>query len=1005
MPGRSRSQFGRAISVCLTLILVTRCAVVDAQWVKTAGRPTVPETVAKTLTPPPATDPSLPAYALGIDLNPENHRVTVEQVVRWTNPGPAPTDRLVFQVVSNNRPDAKTIEIGKRTLESLRVDPRTALDEQGGRFHLDSARLDDQTLNWSFDPEEDTHLTVMLPIPVQPGQAVSVTLHYWIDLPEVQGRLGTHKGVTNLLNWYPVLTVYGTDGWGPVPYVAWHQPWLNEAGNYRVRLRVPGDHKVASGGRITSETADDTGHRLLEIRGDGLRDFTIVTSNRFEVYETDIEGIPVRVLALPEHQGQARLVLQVATDCIRTYSDWFGPYAYDEFEIVESYFGWNGNESSGLVMIDERILDTPRIASRYIEHLVSHEICHQWWYSAVGTDGYREPWVDEGLVGWFTQVRFEDRYGDGDPEILDLPGGNLWGLPNIHYNSLLHNGYSLYQHRGGHGQSLASLDDLGHLYNLFFLVYDKGARVTGMIQHRMGRERFFAFMRHLYEQYRFRIMRAADIERELEAFTGESWKQFFDDWLRSDRSVDWDIGKVTSTRSESGVRTVARIRQGGEIAEPVEIAFRYPVEGGQESELTLSLDPSDPSLATRRDVRVDVQQVSADEWDVSVELPSTPRQIEIDPDHWVLDSNPRNNRWHPEVAVRYSPLYTPLDEAAIVQPWQQQSIVFGPGIDKEARVGLFASLIEANNYRVTPFLAYTAGSNKDHVSAGIEAIFYNLPAPNWNLGARYEYSLLTTLQNTPGSQATFFARKILAYTTSLIYDNLSYFEFYSRIGDNFFPDQDSSPPSVPGAVKYNNVRALGVHFHADTRMPYWNPESGYLFDASYEHGFEAFGNGADYNRTEAQLSGVNRLPDGLGWLSDTRIAGRLGGGYGFETNGEHFRFGGPGRFRGRHPSSLLGNAFWVGSVEWRYPLTGELDAEVLDNLAALRSVWGSVFYDVGESYLFNQSQGGVDQAIGTGLYFDLPLLSFVEALTVRIEYARSVVNHTDAFWFGLYRAF
>ncbi len=999
----SRSLLLRCLSACCALLAALPCAIAeDAGWVAT-GHAFVDEPVGR-VSLPPATDLSLPGYSLGVDLDPEARRVTVEQVVRWTNPGPAATDRLVFQVVPNNRPSQKMLEIGKRTLESLRVDPRTALDEEGGRFHLQSATHDGSRLTWSFDEQYDTHMTVQLADTVQPGESVTVKLDYWLDLPQIQGRLGTHKGVTNLLNWYPVLAVYGSGGWDPVPFIPWHQPWLNEAGNYRVRLRVPGDHRVATGGSVQSESFDDQGRRLLEIRGDALRDFTVVASNRFEVYEADIDGLPVRVLALPEHQGQARLALQIATECIRIYSDWFGPYPYDEFEIAESYFGWNGNESSGLVMIDARILDAPQIASKYVDHLVSHEICHQWWYSAVGTDGYREPWVDEGLVQWFSRVRMQDRYGE-NTNVLDLPDGNLWGLPNIQYNSLVHNGYSLYQHRGGDGKSLAPLEEIGHLHNLFFLVYDKGARVTGLIQHRMGRERFFAFMRHLYEQYRFRILRADDFERELEAFTGESWKQFFDDWLRSSRSADWDVGKVASTRLESGVRTVARIRQAGEIAEPVEIAFRYPVEGGHESELTLAFDPSDPQLAARRDVRVDVLQVSDNEWDVSVELPSPPKQIEVDPEHWVPDSNPRNNHWRPDIAVRYSPLYTPIDESSIVQPWEQQSIVFGPGVDEEARVGFFASLIEANNYRVTPFVAYSADSNRDHLAAGVEAIFFNLPAPNWNLGARYEYSLLTTLSNTPGSQAKIFARKILAYTTSLIYDNLSYVEFYSRFGDNFFPDQDRSPTMTPGATDYADVRAFGVRFHADSRMPYWNPDSGYLFDATYEHGFSAFGSGTTYNRVDAQLSGVKRLPDDLGWLSETRVAGRLGGGYGWDDSGEHFRFGGPGRFRGIHANSVEGNAFWIGSLEWRYPLTGELDAEVFDNLAALRSVWGSVFYDVGESYIFNRSQGGVDQAVGTGLYFDLPLLSFVEALTVRVEYGRSVVNDTDAFWFGLYRAF
>jgi outer membrane protein assembly factor BamA len=228
---------------------------------------------------------------------------------------------------------------------------------------------------------------------------------------------------------------------------------------------------------------------------------------------------------------------------------------------------------------------------------------------------------------------------------------------------------------------------------------------------------------------------------------------------------------------------------------------------------------------------------------------------------------------------------------------------------------------------------------------------------------------------------------------------------YARIGDNFFPDADTSPMAPPGVDDYRNIRAFGATFHADTRMPYWNPRSGFLFDANYEHGFVAFGDGQTYDRVDGQFSVVHGLPEGHGYFSETRVAARVAAGYGWSDNGEHFRFGGPGRFRGRHSDETEGNAFWLTSLEYRFPLTGELDLEVVDNLAALRSISGSIFYDVGESFLFDKSQGGVDQAIGGGLYFDLPLLSFVENLTFRIEYGRSLKRDTGVFWFGLYHAF
>ena len=945
----------------------------------------------------------LPQYRMNIDLDTDGGEVHVEETVRWTNPGPVSTKSLVFHVVPNNRPDEKTLAIAERTVESLRLDPRKTIDRDGGRFHLKSVQSGGQSLGAHFDPEADTHLHIQLSEEVQPGQSVEVTLRFDLDLPPKQGRLGQHKGVTNLLNWYPILAAYSDQGWDAVPYIPWHQPWLNEAGVYDVRLRLSPGQEAATGGHVVSRSVDATGHSILDIEGFGLRDFTIVASDRFEVYESISNGIPIRVLAFPEHQGHARLCLQIASECIEQYSNWFGPYPYQEFELVESYFGWNGNESSGLVMIDERILDVPQLAGRYVEHLVSHEICHQWWFSAVGTDGYREPWVDEGLAQWLTRFRMEEKYGR-EAQVLDLPGGSNWGLPNIHYRSLVHSGYALYSSRGGDGKTLASLEELGHIHNLFFLVYDKGARIVGMIQHRLGRERFFGFLRLLYAEYKFRILRADDFQKLLEDYSGESWDQFFNDWLRSGRTCDWKIASVDTVQEGGRFRTVARVVQTGEISEPIEVTLHLASSGNAKADTVIEAMPGISGLADRSLTDSNARQIDETTWEFSFVTDRPPKQVEIDPEGWVIDQTPSNNEWKREIAIRYSPLYTPIDEAPLIQPFEKKSIVFGPGVDRDGRIGFRGSFIAANEFRVSPFIGYTTQTNNENLSAGIESVLYNMPWPNWQLGLRYEHSLLTNINNNPGDQARIYARKILAYTTSLIRPDLSYFDLYARIGDNFFPDADTAGPSAPGVADYRNIRAFGATFHADTRMPYWNPRSGFQFDANYEHGFVAFGDGQTYDRVDSQFSVVQGLPEGFGYLSETRVAARVAGGYGWSDNGEHFRFGGPGRFRGRRSDVTEGNAFWLTSLEYRFPLTEELDLEVVDNLAALRSISGSVFYDVGESFLFDKSQGGIDQAVGGGLYFDLPLLSF-ETLTFRVEYGRSLERDTGVFWFGLYHAF
>ena len=48
-----------------------------------------------------------------------------------------------------------------------------------------------------------------------------------------------------------------------------------------------------------------------------------------------------------------------------------------------------------------------------------------------------------------------------------------------------------------------------------------------------------------------------------------------------------------------------------------------------------------------------------------------PTQIEVDPDHALLDARPDNNRWKPEIAWRLTPLMSPLDMSSQFQAYDR----------------------------------------------------------------------------------------------------------------------------------------------------------------------------------------------------------------------------------------------------------------------------------------------------------------------------------------------
>src|SRR5262249_39349084 len=234
-----------------------------------------------------------------------------------------------------------------------------------------------EELKFQWHKDLDTALIVALPEPVPAGGTVAVSLSYTMELPQKQGRWGQWKGVTYLTNWHPVLALHDSEkGWQPTPFVPWHQPWANEAGVFSVRVRLPKDEQIASTGSITKvEIGDET--KDVTIGPVVARDFALLTSARYQEFSTEAGPVKVKCMAFAEHEHYARVLIKHASRAIEAYSKWFGPYAYPEFTIAESYFGWNGNECGGLVMIDERAFSMPHFADGCCQYPISHPTSHR----------------------------------------------------------------------------------------------------------------------------------------------------------------------------------------------------------------------------------------------------------------------------------------------------------------------------------------------------------------------------------------------------------------------------------------------------------------------------------------------------------------------------------------------------------------------------------------------------------------------------------------------------
>jgi hypothetical protein len=989
----------------------------------------------------------LPQYDLDIRIETEQHQVLVKERVTWTNPHQVPTNKIVFNAHAHYAAPSDEIPRLAKMLELLRLAPKDALDFDGPPLTVKSAALLPQSsgqyapaaLHFDYQSDNNTALVVELPFEVGPGQSVSIELDFALRLPQKQGRWGQWKGETFLAQWLPVVAFYDDHGWQPAPFVPWHQPFFNEAGRYRVQVTLPSNQELAASSTVEQARELGDGWKQVTLTPICVRDFALFCSAKFQAVTGTAGGTQIRIVALPGHEWYAQEMLKIAQEALPVYQQWFGPYPYPQFTVVESYFGWNGNECGGLVMIDERIFALPHLARNFVDSLLTHEICHQWWYNLVGTNGYAETWMDEGLAVHFAHKVIDQKLGKNNT-LLEWPKGLGW-LPNIHREDYRYFGMMGTAGRGELGPVVQDMPGFSHLVNLMAMTYDRGGRITGMIEDRLGTAAFLDFMRHVRKKYEYRILRVADYQHELEAYTGHSWEEFFQNWLYHVGDCDWALESVEMealpaanspnpmgngierflralSASDQPQQTRVILRQKGKCLEPTVLGIRFDDQDGYQ--LRIPIDPVRPLLVLD-ECSARVSAVGDGVVAVDLVLPRRPTQITVDPDKVLLDSDPTNNSWKPDIHFRVTPAYTQLDETDFTNCYDRWNVTLGPWLygaayndpwySRSEMIGLRAGVYRTQELAAGGYLAYRTDDR--NFVAGVDAIWDHEPWSHTQIGFNFERSLATIANGDPqSSRGVIYGRYVFLYGSSMYEPPFKYIEAFGSIQSHNLPDPATPEP---GSDPFNQLTLAGIHYHQNYLTPYWDPEAGFQVDATVEEGIPIFGEHRWAELAFGQVSFIKGMPEwmgftrdmtGLGWLMDTRWAFRLHGAAAAPEDGRLFAFGGGDLFRGYDQTQRQGSMNWVASVEWRVPLWTDIEYPVCDHIATAKNLYAALFYDVGDAYLSGHELGPIAHCVGVGLRLDVSWFGLIERTMLGVDIAKTLNDNSPLqFWLRIQHPF
>jgi hypothetical protein len=1011
----------------------------------------------------------LPRYDLDIRIDPDKRLATVKQRVTFTNRHERPATELTFNAHARYTIPDDDVGFMAKMAEILRIAPKEGfyfdgppMDIRGVSF-IDTAAPIQRTSHrapargrecrFEYGDKNPCSFTVALPRPVAHGESVTVEIDFVFRIPAKKGRWSHWEGITALAQWLPTLAVYDNDGWHALPFIPWHQPFYNEAGVYTARVTLPADQKLAapmpvrSQREVSSDPIPAAPNTVQVAVQDGwveydfepavLRDFSLTCSNRYMVTECMGGRIKVRCLHLPEHEHYAKVFAATACQAIPVYEKWFGPYPYAQFTIAEACFGWNGNECSAMVLIDERMFNMPHIAKAYPTYLLQHELCHQWFYNIIGTNGYAETFLDEGFATYFSHKLADATLGKNNA-VIEYPTGLGW-LPNIHREDLRFYGMIGSRARGEIYPTVQPIDKFGHLAALMANTYDRGGKIMGQIEARLGgEEAMIDFMRGLYQKYAFQILRVADLQRELETYTGRSWDDFFQHWVYGTGVCDWKVSRVeidgrrgplARFRHKDGPVQIAvdLLEQEG-YPEPTVLGVQFTHEKDR-FDIRIPIDPSVP-VAEYPDLNARVESTiieghkpGSKKFAVRVTFtsPRVPKQMVVDPDRVLIDLRTENNAWIPHINWRPTPLYTMLDEVDVTNSYDRWSVIFGPWIGTSTttdpwytRSPLFGAkvgVVRIQELTAGAFVGYR--TNDRNVVAGVEGLWSHVCDPNFYVGFNLEQAL-TVIDDSPrASRGVIFGRYVMTSSSSLYLPPFEYFEAFAAAQSHPFPNMPNPPP---GADPFYERRSLGIHYHKFYLTPYWDPEGGVATDVSYQYGMSILGADRGFHQAQGQVSTVKSFPELLtrfsdgpisAWLRQTRLAFRFAGGAATPQDGQLFSLGGGDHFRGFDISERQGSLVWLCSVEWRVPVFQNCKYDVFDHIAGVRNVYLAPFYDVGQAYLSGRGVGGdIAQAVGLGLRVDVQWIAIIERTMLRMDVAQAINLDTPTqFWFGIQHPF
>jgi aminopeptidase N len=263
----------------------------------------------------------------------------------------------------------------------------------------------------------------------------------------------------------------------------------------------------------------------------------VIGAAQFAVARVDTGyQIPIYAWVYPQDKTKGFYDYALTTSILQFLTDYIGPYAFKKLANVQSTTMFGGMENASAIFYAE----TSITGTRKEEHLLVHEIVHQWFGNMASEKSFPHLWLSEGFATYLTDVYWEKKYGaKAFQERLSKERDQVIQFSKVAKMPVVD-----------------SVSDLMDLLNANS--YQKGAWVLHMLRKEVGDAAFHKIIQTYYQQYKGSNADTRDFQAVTEKISGKNLKTFFDQWLylpgipKFKLGWKWSAGKINITIDQTG---------------------------------------------------------------------------------------------------------------------------------------------------------------------------------------------------------------------------------------------------------------------------------------------------------------------------------------------------------------------------------------------------------------------------------------------------------------------